>query len=269
MGVGGQTGIQQVQSFFNLKSQTSGIENAMGITSPFITFTIWVIQMVGFIAIGIWMIRIAVDILALSTKNLAFADKLQTFGTGKDSSSYDSTGAYIKSNGLEIVMVITLTVLMMTGLLFRILALALGGIGTILNIVFNLDLDGLNSSADAQAFVENLETRRPASLRNEYDEHLASARGFASELYNLAADGVSQSNPNFQATSRRYTTAMAKAELISQTDVMAAYGDQLKLGEAYFQQHKYNADVCNDSFIDSDTSTIWSQSGRTLNLSCN
>lgn len=270
MGVGGQTGIQQVQSFFNLKSQTSGIENAMGITSPFITFTIWVIQMVGFIAIGIWMIRIAVDILALSTKNLAFAENLQKFGTGSgEKGGYDSTGAYIKKNGLEIVMVITLTVLMMTGLLFRILALALGGVGTILNIVFNLDLDGLNSAADAQSFVENLETRRPASLRNEYDEHLASARGFAGELYSLAAEGVSQSNPNFQATSRRYTTAMAKAELISQTDVMANYGDQLKLGDAYFQQHKYNADVCNEAFLDSDTSSIWSQSGGTLNLRCN
>lgn len=267
MDTGGQTGIQSVQSFFDMKSQTTGIENAMGIVSPFITFTIWVVQIVGFVAIGIWMIRIAADILALSTKNLAFAEGIQKFGTGK-TDSYDSTGAYIKKNGVEIVLVICLTVLMMTGLLFRILSLALGGIGTILNVVFNLDLDGLNSAADAQAFVENLESRKPASLRNEYDEHLTSAKGYATQLYTLSADGVSKTNPNFQATSRKYTTALAKAELISKTDVMKTGSKQLKLGADYFKQHKYNADVCNKAFFDSATTQIWAGAGKTLSLSC-
>lgn len=268
METGGQTGIQSVQSFFDMKSQTTGIENAMGIVSPFITFTIWVVQLVGFVAIGIWMIRIAADILALSTKNLAFAESIQKFGTGKDSSGYDSTGAYIKKNGVEIVLVICLTVLMMTGLLFRILSLALGGIGTILNVVFNLDLDGLNSAADAEAFVQNLETRKPTSLRNEYDEHLSSAKGYATQLYSLAAEGLSQNDPDFKSTMRKYTTAMAKAELISKTNVMKTAGKELKLGDAYFKQHTYDSSVCNKAFFDKDTQSIWAGTGKTMSLSC-
>lgn len=267
METGGQSGIQAVQSFFDMKSQTAGIENAMGITSPFITFTIWVIQVLGFVAIGIWFLRIAVDVIALATKNLEFAEKIQKFGTGKKE-SYESTMAYIKGNGVEIVLVITLTVLMMTGLLFRILSLALGGIGTILNVVFNLDLDGLNSAADAAAFVENLETRKPASLRNEYDKHLSSAKGYADQLYAYAADGLSKNDPDYQAVSRKYTTALAKAELISKTDVIKNFGKQLKLGDAYFEQHKYNADVCNKKFVDTDTLTIWSGQSSTLSIRC-
>ena len=268
METAGQSGIQAVQAFFDMKAQTSGIEQAMGITSPFITFTIWFIQVLGFVAIGIWFLRIGVDVIALSTKNLKFAEGIQKFGTGKDSSSYSSTMDYLKKNGVEIVLVITLTVLMMTGLLFRILSLALGGIGTILNVVFKLDLDGLNSAADATAFVENLPMRTAPSLRNEYDQQLSSAKGYADQLYGFAAEGLSTSDPNFQATSRRYTTAMAKADLIGKTAEDKKYNNTLKLGASYFKQHEYSTDVCNTSFINKDTLNVWSTGSAKANLTC-
>lgn len=256
------TGLESVQAFFNLKSQTAGIENAMGIANPFLTFVIWATQVIGFFAIAIWMLRIAVDIICLTTKNLSFAEGIAKFGTGKEG-SYDSVKAYISGNGLEIISVVILTVLMMTGMLYRILSLALGGVGTVLNFIFDLDLDGINSATDAASYKEQLSARRNTNMRNEYDQRLTEVRGFADQLYQMAQEGTKPSNPTFQKVKRNYTTALAKAELLS--DAIGTTGaDELKVGQQYFEQHKYDKNVCNTEFLDNDTVNIWD-----TNIKCN
>lgn len=267
MDVGGQSALQEVQAYFNVKAQTNKIQNAIGVTNSFITIAIWFVQVLGFFCIGIWTVRIGFDILALVTRNLGVAKFAQTWGTGKEG-TYDSVGAYLKGNGLEIVMVVILAVLMMTGLLWRVLSLALGGIGTMLNKIFSLDLDGILSASDAIGYIENLESRKPESLRNEYDEHLGSVQSLVSQMYDLAKDGVTNGDPQYKAISRQYTTAMAKAELISKTNVIKNYASQLKLDSSYFSKHKYDANVCNKSFLDKDTLAIWSKNGGSLSIKC-
>lgn len=269
MNSGGQSGLESVQSFFNMKAQTDNIAYATGITSPFISFTILAMQVIGFVAIGIWMLRISADILALALPEKAGGKLVQTFGTAEQG-GYSTAQDYIKKNAVNVVFVIILTVLLMTGLLYRVLSICLGGIGTVLNVVFKLDIDGIVSASDASAYITQLGTRQLTDLRNEYDSQLATTKQFAGELHKLAGEGISKTDSIWKSASRKYTTSFIKAEAISkrvkQNDGATS---ELKLGSAYFNQHKENSSVCNTNFADKDVQSAWKVANTQTNITCN
>lgn len=271
MNSGGQSSLEGIVSFFNMKSQTDNIAYATGITSPFISFAILVMQVLGFIAIGIWFLRIAADIVVLALPQFG-GDKniLNKLATGK-AESYTSAGAYIKGNMFNIVFVIVLTSLLMTGYLTRLIALFLSGVGTVLNIVFGLDIDGIVSASDASAYITQLKTRQATDLRNEYDEQLNTEKQYATQLYQLSAEGVSTSDSTWKSASRKYTTSYIKAASIAK--VITANDSatkELKLGNAYFTQHSENSNVCNTNFADKDVQSAWkSSSGAVTSIKCN
>src|SRR5699024_3539952 len=138
---------------------------------------------VGAIALGIWIFRIAIDIILIVTRGTAIAEsgKLNKWGTSSDdkSESYSSIMGYLKHNILEIILVILVVILLFSGYMFRIIAFAIDGVGTLLNKFLGLDLSTKLSALDADAFVNNVGSQRSASLRNQYDEQLSGAREYA------------------------------------------------------------------------------------------
>lgn len=268
MNSGGQSGLESIQSFFDMKAQTDNIAYATGITSPFISFTILAMQVIGFVAIGIWMLRVSADILALAIPQAAGNKFVSKFGT-KEGGDYTSAMGYIKGNLLNVIAVTILTVLLMTGYLYRILSLFLGGVGTVLNVVFGLDIDGVISASDASAYVNQLGTRQATDLRNEYDSQLESVKQFANQLYQYSAEGISNKDSTWKSASRKYTTAYIKAESIAKQVTKNNQATQeLKLGNSYFAQHKENSKVCNTKFGDADVQSAWKVAGVNTNISC-
>lgn len=268
MNSGGQSGLESVQSFFNMKAQTDNISYATGITSPFISFTILAMQVIGFIAIGIWMLRVSADILALSLPQAAGSKFVSKFGTN-DSAKYASAGGYIKENLFNVISVTILIVLLFTNYLYRILSLFLGGVGTVLNVVFGLDIDGIVSASDATAYITQLGTRQGTDLRNEYDSQLETTKQFANQLYQYSQEGLSSNDSVWKSASRKYTTAYIKAEAISkQLTSTGIATSELKLGNSYFQQHKENSKVCNTKFGNADVQTAWKVAGTQTSISC-
>lgn len=269
MNSGGQSGLETVQSFFDMKAQTDNIAYATGITSPFISFTILAMQVIGFFAIGIWMIRVSADILALALPQVAGKGLVQKLTTN-ESGNYTTAMEYIKGNLVNIITVVILTVLLMTGYLYRILSLCLGGIGTVLNVVFGLDIDGIVSASDASAYIAQLKTRQATDLRNEYDSQLESVKQFANQLYQYSADGISTSDSQWKSASRKYTTAHIKAASIAKVvTANDAATKELKLGNSYFAQHTENSNVCNKAFADKDVQSAWkTSSGAVTTISC-
>lgn len=269
MNPGGQSGLESVKSFFDMKAQADNIAYATGITSPFISFSILAMQVIGFIAIGIWMLRISADILALALPEKAGSKFVQVLGTG-DAGNYNTAKDYLSKNAVNVVTVIILTVLLMTGYLYRILSLCLGGIGTVLNIVFKLDIDGIVSASDASSYVNQLGTRQATDLRNEYDSQLESTKQFANQLYQYSADGIDANSSQWKGASRKYTTAFIKADAIGKqlikNDIAVS---ELKLGNTYFEQHKENSQVCNVKFASKDVESAWTVAGSTGKVSCN
>lgn len=268
MNSGGQTALGGIQSFFDMKAQTDNIAYATGITSPFISLTILAMQVIGFVAIGIWLLRISADILVLALPDFGDNKVLKSLTTNKDG-DYNTAGDYLKKNLVNIIFVVILTSLLMTGYLMRIISLALGGIGTVLNIVFGLDIDGILSASDASAYINQLGTRQSTDLRNEYDQQLESTKGYASELYQLSAEGVSTNDSRWKSSSRRYTTSFIKAEAIAKELKSGNKATaELKLGNSYFNQHTENSNVCNTKFADKDVQSAWKVGNATTNIRC-
>lgn len=268
MNTGGQTALEGIVSFFDMKAQSDNIAYATGITSPFISFTILAMQVIGFIAIGIWMLRVSADILALAIPQAAGNKFVAKFGT-KEGGDYTTAMGYIKGNLVNIIAVTILTVLLMTGYLFRILSIFLGGIGVVLNVVFGLDIDGIISASDASAYVNQLPTRQATDLRNEYDSQLATTKQFANQLYSYSAEGISTNDSTWKSASRKYTTAFIKSnELSKEVTKNNKATTELKLGTAYFQQHQENSKVCNPAFADKDVQSAWKVANANTSVTC-
>lgn len=250
----GSSGLADIVSFFNTQSSSGDVSGALSSAGIAFKIALFLIMFVGAIAMAIWIGRIAVDILLIVTRGTKIGDnqKLQSIGTG-ESSSYASVAKYLTGNIVEIALVIVLVAFLMTGWLFRLIAIALAGFGALGNKLFGLDIEGSLSAMDAEAFTENTQARRTASLKVQYDEELASAREEVTMLYEYAKKGAISDDPKFNKSKRLYTTNMAKATVIAAT-LKTRDTTDLKLGSGYFEQHKRtNGDgVCNTSFVVKD-----------------
>lgn len=104
-----------------------------------------VVQIIGLVALGVWIFRIGVDIVLITMRGTTFTDNLSKFGTSsKGSESYKSVATYLKGNLLEIILVVVLVSLLITGWIFRIFSMALSGFGSLLNKLLGLDIERIN-----------------------------------------------------------------------------------------------------------------------------
>lgn len=262
-----QSGLGQVVEFFNVRASGTDVSSAIGITNVLMSIAILIVSVLGFTALAIWVARIGVDILLITLRGTAIADKLSSFGTAK-SESYDSVGKYLKNNFVEILLVVVLIALMVTGWLWRIFAIALQGVGGVLNFLLGLDFDGLLSAQDVNAWKDNVTSQPPAAVKNEYDENVALAESTLNELYSMT--DMDNDVALKQDVIRRYTIAMSRAQWISEqadgqngADVVGA----LNLESTYFARHK-TTNYCNTAFLNSDAGESVKQYYGTQAISC-
>lgn len=245
--------LQQVIRFFDVKSATADVSTAMDVTGIFIQFATIFIQIIGFIAISIWIARIGIDILLLTTKGTEFANKMEKFGTGK-SEHYDSAVAYIKGNLIQIAIMVVLIVFLVTGWLFRLFSIAMSGIGMILNRLLNLDVGAIWSEQEVIAWQDNYASSTNAQKMELYDNAVADAQGYAQTLYDMK--GISKDNSDRQEIERNYTNAMMRANYVESTggsDLASA----LNKSNNYFSRHRRTDAICNDYFELQEASAVW------------
>lgn len=263
-------GLNQVVSFFQVRASGTDVSNAIDITNVLMSFAILVVSVLGFVGLAIWVTRIGIDILLIVLRGTSAADKLSKLGTSKNLEAYQNVGSYIKSNVMEIIAVVILISLMVTSWLWRIFAIALSGVGSILNFLLGLDIDGMLSAQDVNAWKENIKTKTPAMIKNEYDEATTTAQGLLDELYSLA--DVDNNNPQKQDVIRRYAVALIKADHIGNAKNginSSRLTTSLNLQEDYFNRHKHHS-VCNTTVMGAPpaTNTIRIWGGESVKIDC-
>ena len=248
--------LQQVIRFFDVKAATADVTTAMDLTGIFIQFATIFVQIIGFIAIAIWIARIGIDILLLTTKGTKVAENLEKFGTGK-AESYESAVAYIKGNLIQIAIMVVLIVFLITGWIFRLFSIAMSGIGMILNRLLNLDVGAVWTQQEVIAWQDNYESSTNAQKIEMYDNAVAEAQGYAQTLYDMK--GIPSTDPNRQEIERNYTNAMMQANYVD-TNEGDALATALNKPANYFKRHRATDAICNSHFELEAASSTWSDS---------
>lgn len=246
--------LQQVIKFFDVKATTADVSTAMDLTGIFIQFATIFVQIIGFFAISIWIVRIGIDILLLTTKGTEFANKIEKFGTGK-SDHYESAVAYIKGNLVQIAIMIVLIVFLITGWIFRLFTIAMSGIGMILNRLLNLDIGATWTQQEVIAWKDNYESSTNAQKLEMYDNAVSEAQGYAQTIYN-DMKGVPKEDPDREEIERNYTNAMMQANFVEKTGG-TALAEALNKSSDYFKRHKRTDAICNSHFQLDDATAPW------------
>lgn len=252
--------LQQVIRFFDVKATTADVTTAMDVTGVFIQFATIFVQLIGFIAISIWIARIGIDILLLTTKGTEVATKMEKFGTGK-SEHYDSAVAYIKGNLIQIAIMVVLIVFLVTGWIFKLFSIAMSGIGMILNRLLNLDVGAVWSEQEIIAWQNNYDSSTNAQKMEMYDNAVSDAQSYAQTLYDMK--GVPKDDVNRQEIERNYTNAMMQANYVSNQGGSDLAGALNKPAD-YFSRHQRTDAICNDYFELTEAASTWGGS-----ISCN
>lgn len=240
----------EIASFFSNFGASGDVTTALGTAGIAFKIALGAIMILGAIAMAVWMLRIAVDIVLLVFRGTKVTEgALSKLGTGQ-ADGYASVGAYVKGNIVEIVLMILLIVFLMTGWLFQLIALAVTGFGIIGNKLLGLDIESEISSLDAKAFEDGVKSRRLESLKGEYDEQLSNLTTEVNRLYEYAKNGVPKDDARFVQASRRYTVAMGKLNTLQDPLVQGA--ENFNLSQSYFMKHKATtgSQVCNTNFLD-------------------
>lgn len=241
------SGLSDIVSFFNTQSVNNDVAGSLLNASLAFKISMGIIMFIGALAMAIWIGRIAVDILLIATRGMGKLEKLANFGTGK-ADSYSSVANYLKGNLLEIVMVIVLIAFLMTGWLFRLIAIAISGFGMLANKLFNLDVNGGMSKLSAQSFKEGVDMMRVQEQKAKYDEELGAMKSQSDILYQYASEGKEKDSSTFITAQRAYTVHMARANYLSTK--LESKSKSLNLNKAYFKQHIDSRLGCNSAFYD-------------------
>lgn len=258
------SGLSDIVSFFNTQSVNNDVAGTLMNTGLAFKIAMGLIMFIGAIAMAIWIARIAIDILLLATNNMGKLDALEKFGTKQG--GYGSVAEYLRGNLLEIILVILLITLIMTGFLFRLIGVAISGTGMLLNKLFNLDVDGGLSKVSGQSYKEGFDLLRLPEKKVQYDEALGGLKAQADILYNYASEGMEKDNPKFISAQRAYTVQMGKAMYAGTKLTNSA--SKLNLNSAYFAQHLSSADACNSSFIDTTVLSNYSAENVPSTVKC-
>lgn len=274
MNGGGQTNVSIIKEFFRSQSSAGDLAGVLSETSIIFQVVIIIIMFIGAIALAIWLLRIGADMIAIVTatrgdKASGVHTHATNWGTG-DAGNYINVWTYLKKNLLNIILVILLLFILFSGYIFTLIAMAIDGLGTLANKLFNLDVGGKLSALDAETYANNIESQKTVSLRNQYDEQLSGARENANQLYDKAKGGVGEDDPALVKMKSQYTQNMVKANILADELRNRGAETEYKLGEGYFRQHLMQSGdgVCNESFLLDDVIQEFNVSGADANVTC-
>lgn len=251
--------MQQVIRFFDVKVATTDVSNSMALTGVFIQAATMMVQIIGFIAISIWVLRIGVDILLLTTKGTAIAEKLDGFGTG-DEKNYESATAYISGNLVQIALMVVLIVFLITGWIFKLFSLSMTGIGMILSRILSLDVGAAWSQQEVLAWRDNVMSSTNAQKLAIYDEAVSEAQGYAQSLYDMR--GAPKEDAMRQEMEHKYTNAMMRAQFINTGEGGgSSLAEALNKPDDYFGRHLRTDAICNAHFLEDSMVGMWDDVG--------
>lgn len=241
------SGLSDVVSFFNTQSTNNEVSESLKNSALAFKIAMAAIMFIGAVSMAVWIGRIAVDILLIVTHGMGKMDKLANFGTGK-AESYTSVGKYLTGNLLQIILVIVLVAFLMTGWLFRLIAIALSGFGMLANKAFNLDIGGGMSKLSAKSYQEGFEMMRVQEQKAVYDTELASLKAQADIMYQMASEGAEKSSSKFVNAQKTYSVHMGKLYVAGSK--LETKAGSLNLNKSYFNQHLDSRVGCNKAFVD-------------------
>lgn len=259
------TGLADIVSFFNGMSSSTDVGGALSNSAIVFKIAMFLIITIGALAMGIFIARIAVDILVLTLRGTAVASKLSKLGTGKADSS-GSVGDYIKGNLVEIIIVIILIFFLMSGALFRLIALAINGFGALGNKLFGLDVAGALSAMDIESYKSSVVSIPKSQQKQRYDEQVGIMKAELRNLYDMSEKGQTSSGSvkhleKFERAKRTYSHAFGQASVLSES--LSGTAQDFKLPSTYFEQHTDGTGlqpICVNSFIDTSVTEKYSDS---------
>lgn len=249
------TNLQDIVSFFDAQSSSNDVTGALGSASVAFKIAMFFIMFVGAIAMAIFIGRIAIDIAVIVTRGTGIDSKISKFGTGGGESA-TSVGDYVKKNLPEIVFVIILIVFLISGYLFRLIAMALSGFGALGNKLFGLDLGGSFSELTSDGYRTGIQTMRPGPVKNEYDRNVGQARAELQAISEISkkggADVTSRHYEKYRKAVQSYAASLAKAEVAG--EAAKEHIKQYRVPDDYFTVHtKTTGDgVCNSTILESE-----------------
>lgn len=252
------SGVADIVSFFNGMSSSNDVGGALSNSALAFKIAMVFIMFVGGLAMAVWIGRIAIDILVITLRGTGVEKNLGRFGTGK-SDTEGTVGSYIKNNLVNIILVIILIFFLMSGFLFRLIAIALSGFGALANKLFNLDVQGILSTVDIEAYKEGIQAQRPTTNKQNYDSEVGVMRAELANLYDMAEKGQNSTSnkyvEKYSKSQRTYTHAFARASLLASDEGGNLDPQQFKLPKDYFTQHKDGkslSPICVEQFLDDD-----------------
>lgn len=242
------SGLQEISSYMSNMTSSGDLGGALGTTAIVFKVAVFIVMVVGGLALAIWTFRIAADILTLALPKGRVTEFTGKFGTGK-ADNYETVMAYIKDNGLNTVLMLTLIVFLMTGWIFQIAGLVMTGFGMIINKIVGIDIEGNIAKFDAQNYDAKADLMRPAQLKKEYDENVSAMRSQRDVIYEIGGGNPDPKDPKLQQAIRQYGMYYARADISGKK--ASRNSNDFKVPKSYFNQHKTEGGtgVCVTSFL--------------------
>lgn len=241
-------GLNTVKSYMSSMTSSGDLNNALGSTAIVFKVAVFIVMVIGGLALAIWTFRIGMDILSLALPKSGFTDKISAMGTGK-ADSYEDVMAYIKDNGLNTLLMLTLIVFLMTGWIFQIAGLVMTGAGMLINKIVGIDVEGSLAKFDAESFSQKAGIMRPAQLKQQYDANVGAMRSTMQQIYETGGADPDPDDPRLKTMFRTYTMNFVKADLIGKQ--AKNHTSDFKVPSGYFEQHliQGGTGVCDDDFL--------------------
>lgn len=241
-------GLNAVKSYMGSMTSTGDLNGALASTAIVFKIAVFIVMVLGGLALAIWTFRIGMDILSLALPKSGFTDKIASLGTGK-ADNYEDVMSYIKDNGLNTLLMLTLIVFLMTGWIFQLAGLVMTGAGMMINKLVGIDIEGSLAKFDAETFTNKAAIMRPAQLKQQYDEHVGGMRSTMQQIYETGGKDPDIKDPRLQTMFRTYTMHYVKADLIGVEAAKKA--KDFKVPASYFKQHKIEGGtgVCDGDFL--------------------
>lgn len=262
---GNSSGLESMSSYMQNMTSSGDIDGALGSTAVVFKVAVFIVMVIGGLALAIWTVRIGADILSLALPKSKLTDKIAVLGTGK-AENYDNVMDYIKNNAVNTILMLTLIVFLVTGWIFQIAAMVMAGFGLLINKIVGIDVEQSIAEFDSQNYDAKASLMRPNQLKQEYDENVAGMRSQAQLIHEAAGGNPDPKDPKIQQYLRQYALYYARAHISSGK----LNERDFNLEARYFDTHRTSggSGPCNAQFLkNSAISSLLSAHGAPT--SCN
>lgn len=246
---GNSSGLESMSSYMQNMTSSGDIDSALGSTAVIFKVAVFIVMVIGGLALAIWTVRIGADILTLALPKSKLTDNIAKIGTGK-AENYDNVMDYIKNNLVNTLLMLTLIVFLVTGWIFQLAAMVMSGFGLLINKIVGIDVEQSIAEFDSQNYDAKASLMRPNQLKQEYDENVAGMRSQAQIIHEAAGGNPDPKDPKIQQYLRQYALYYARAHIsgdkVSESD--------FNLESGYFTTHRTSggSGPCNASFLRND-----------------